>query len=103
MSDLKINISKEALAYLKEKNEGIITIDKITSKSCCGSGLPSSDVYIGPSKRRNINYSILKENNTEVFIDKELFFVDDICNIDIVKFPFTKTLVANFLDYKRLI
>ncbi|MDU2373149.1 MAG: hypothetical protein E7D52_01245 [Peptoniphilus harei] len=103
MSNLKVNLSKEVLDFLEEKNTAIITLDRITNKSCCGSGLPSSDVYIGPSKRRNKNYSVFEENNTEVFIDKELIFVDDICNIDIVKFPFTKTLVANFLDYKRLI
>lgn len=100
---MKINLSKEALRYLEEKNATIITIDKFTSKTCCGSGLPSSDVYIGPSKRRNKNYSVFEENNIKVFIDKELFFVDDICNIDIVKFPISKDLVANFLDYKRLI
>ena len=100
---MKINISKEALAYLKEKNEEIITIDKITSKSCCGSGFPSCDVYMSSSKRRNKNYSVFEENNIKVFIDKELFFVDNICNIELVKFPFTKTLVANFLDYNRLI
>lgn len=100
---MKVNLSKEVLDFLEEKNTAIITLDRITNKSCCGSGLPSSDVYIGPSKRRNKNYSVFEENNTEVFIDKELIFVDDICNIDIVKFPFTKTLVANFLDYKRLI
>lgn len=100
---MKVNLSKEVLDFLKEKNTATITLDRITNKSCCGSGLPSSDVYIGPSKRRNKNYSVFEENNIEVFIDKELFFVDDICNIDIVKLPLTKALVANFLDYKRLI
>ena len=100
---MKINLSKDALDFLEEKNTAIITLDRIVNKSCCGSGLPSCDVYMGSSKRRNKNYSVFKENNIKVFIDKELFFVDDICNIDIVKFPFTKTLVANFLDYKRLI
>ena len=100
---MRSNISKEVLRYLEEKNATIITIDKFTSKSCCGSGLPSCDVYMGSSKRRNKNYSVFEENNIKVFIDKELFFVDDICNIDIVKLPFTKAFAANFLDYKRLI
>lgn len=100
---MKINLSKDALDFLEEKNTAIITLDRIINKSCCGSGLPSCDVYMGSSKRRNKNYSVFKENNIKVFIDKELFFVDDICNIDIVKLPFTKALVTNFLDYKRLI
>lgn len=100
---MKIHLSDDLLEYLRDKGATVITVDKITSKSCCGSGLPSSDVYLGQSKRKDKKYNIYEVNNVEVFIDKDLFFIDDIRNIELLNLPLTKSLTANFLDYKKLI
>lgn len=100
---MKVKLSKNLLEYLEDKKATQVTVDKINNKTCCGSGLPSSDVYFGPSKRRDRDYNIYNEANIEIFVDKDLFFVDDICYLDVVKLPFTRSLVANFLDYKKLI
>ena len=103
MSNLKINISQDALDFLEKKSEKDIFIDKVISKQCCGSGLPESEVYLGSSKRRDIDYNIFDYLDLKIYIDKELIFIDDICNIVLEKYAFTKTLRADFLDYKKLI
>lgn len=100
---MKVHLSDDVIDYLRAKEATVITIDMITSKSCCGSGLPSSDEYLGQSKRKDKKYNVYEVNNVEVFIDKNLFFIDDICNIELVNLPLTKSLAANFLDYKKLI
>nr|WP_230204193.1 hypothetical protein [Peptoniphilus phoceensis] len=103
MSNLKINISKDVLDFLEKKSEKDIFIDKVSSKQCCASGLPESEVYLGSSKRRDKDYNIFDYLNYKIYIDKELIFIDDICNIVLEKYAFTKTLRADFLDYKKLI
>lgn len=100
---MKINISKDALDFLQQKSAKDIIIDKTTSSQCCASGLPESEVYIGSSKRRDKDYDVFTCMDYKVYIDKELIFIDDICNIVLEKYAFNKRLRADFLDYKKLI
>lgn len=100
---MKIKITEDAFEFLKDKRAKEITIDYITSKQCCGSGLPSSDTYIGVPRRSDRDYFIFLNNGIKINIDKSLKFKDDLCVIDLVKLLFTKSLVSNFLDYDKLI
>lgn len=100
---MQVEITEDALNFLLDKNANEITIDYVNSKQCCGSGLPSSDTYIGPFKRRKHEYKVINCDNFKVNVDKLLIFKEDIIKIDLIKFAFTKTLTSNFLDYNKLI
>lgn len=100
---MKVKFTEDALNFLSDKNASEITIDLVISKQCCGSGMPSSDIYLGSSKRRDKIYDIIEKDNLKINMDKSLKFKDDLCIIDLVKLLFTKTLTANFLDYDKLI
>lgn len=103
MSNLRIKITEDALNFLSEKKAREITVDLITSKQCCGSGLPTSDTYIGSPRRKEIERHVFEEDGIKINVDKALSFKDDLCTIDLVNLIFTKSLVSNFLDYDKLI
>lgn len=100
---MKVKFTEDALNFLRDKNASEITIDLVNSKQCCGSGLPSSDTYLGAPKNSTRDYDVLNQDDIKINIDKSLKFKDDICSINLVKLVFTKSLVANFLDYDKLI
>lgn len=100
---MKIKITDDALKYLSEKNASEVTVDYVTSKQCCGSGLPSSDTYISSPKRSERQYEVFEKGGLKINIDQSLKFKDDVCIIDLVNLIFTKSLVSNFLDYNKLI
>ena len=103
MNNLRIIITENALNFLSDKKAREITVDLITSKQCCGSGLPTSDTYIGSPRRRERDHNVFEEEGLKINIDKSLEFQDDLCTIDLVNLIFTKSLVSNFLDYNKLI
>ncbi|MBS4882211.1 MAG: hypothetical protein KHZ82_04000, partial [Peptoniphilus harei] len=66
---MKIKITDDALKYLSEKNASEVTVDYVTSKQCCGSGMPSSDTYISSPRRSGRQYEVFEKDDLKIIND----------------------------------